>query len=181
VQVVEAVRRLWRDGVDVELFLAGSVLSAFQRYLDRLPEEDRGRMSVLGPVDDGTKRDLLAAADIVAMPSRTDSFGLVYLEAWLYRKPVIGARAWGIDDVIEDGVDGVLVPFDDPGALAKAIASLLSQPGLCAAMGARGEQKVYRLHTWENKYRLVRDLYAEALTQRAGPAAGRSGRTSERE
>ena len=41
--------------------------------------------------------------------SCTDSFGIVYLEAWLYRKPVIGARTWGVTDVIADGKDGLLV------------------------------------------------------------------------
>ena len=75
VQVVEAVRRLWQAGTAVELVLAGAVLSAFQRYLDQLPDEDRQRIRVLGPVDEAEKRDLLAAADVVAMPSRTDSFG----------------------------------------------------------------------------------------------------------
>jgi glycosyltransferase involved in cell wall biosynthesis len=97
------------------------------------------------------------------MPSRTDSFGIVYLEAWLYRKPVIGARAWGVSDVIEDGVDGRLVPFDDPGALAEALSVLLKRPALRSEMGARGEAKVYRLHTWDKKYEAVRDLYVRLV------------------
>jgi len=160
VQVVEAVRDLWHAGRQVELILAGAVLSAFQSYLDQLPAEDRSRIRVLGSVDEAEKRDLLAAADIVAMPSRTDSFGIVYLEAWLYRKPVIGAQAWGVSDVIEDGVDGRLVPFGDTDALAEAISVLLERPALCAEMGARGEAKVYRQHTWDLKYKAVRDLYA---------------------
>jgi glycosyltransferase involved in cell wall biosynthesis len=146
-------------------------LSAFQRYLEQLPAVDRERVRVLGPVDETEKRDLLAAADLVAMPSRTDSFGLVYLEAWLYRKPVIGARAWGVGDVIEDGVDGLLVPFDDPDALAEAISGLLANPERCAEMGARGEAKVYRLHTWQNKYQLVRALYAGLVCSECLPSS----------
>jgi glycosyltransferase involved in cell wall biosynthesis len=160
VQVVEAVRRLWHAGRAVELVLAGAVLSPFASYLDQMPAEDRGRIRLLGPIDEAEKRDLLAAADIVAMPSRTDSFGIVYLEAWLYRKPVIGAQAWGVSDVIEDGVDGRLVPFGDPSALADALSELLDRPAVGAEMGARGEAKVYRHHTWDLKYEAVRDLYA---------------------
>lgn len=180
VQVVEAVRRLWQAGVEVELVLAGSILSAFQRYLEQLPAADRGRIRVLGPVDETVKRDLLAAADVVAMPSRTDSFGLVYLEAWLYRKPVIGARAWGVGDVIEDGVDGLLVPFDDPDALAEALSGLLANPERCAEMGARGEAKVYRLHTWQNKYQIVHALYAGLVCSECLPSSA-SHRVMEKE
>jgi glycosyltransferase involved in cell wall biosynthesis len=159
VQVVEAVRRLWRTGCAVELALAGAILTPFRAYLDALPARDRERIRLLGPIGEDEKRDLLAAADIVAMPSRTDSFGIVYLEAWLYGKPVIGARAWGIDDVIADRQDGLLVPFDDASALADAIAYLLDHPAERAAMGARGERKVYQAHTWDRKYASVRALY----------------------
>jgi len=161
VHLVEAVRCLWRGGRDLDLVLAGTVLTPFRRYMEGLPLADRDRMLVLGPVDEAEKRDLLAASDIVVMPSRTDSFGILYLEAWLHRKPVIGARTWGVNDVITDGQDGLLVPFGDVSALAQAIAYLLDRPAERAFMGARGEQKVYRSHTWEQKYALVRDLYTQ--------------------
>ncbi len=97
------------------------------------------------------------------MPSRTDSFGIVYLEAWLYRKPVIGAQAWGIGDVIEDGCDGLLVPFGDVPALSEAIAYLLEHPAVRTEMGARGEHKVYQSHTWSIKHAAVRDLYCQLV------------------
>jgi glycosyltransferase involved in cell wall biosynthesis len=159
VHLVEAVRRLWAAGVPVDLALAGTITAPFRTYLAGLPAADRDRLHVLGPVDDAEKRDLLAAADVFAMPSRTDSFGLVYLEAWLYRKPVIGAATWGVSDVITDGEDGVLVPFGDVPALAASLASLLDDPARRAAMGERGERKVYEHHTWERKYAVVRNLY----------------------
>jgi glycosyltransferase involved in cell wall biosynthesis len=159
VQVVEAVRRLWRAHCPVELALAGAVLTPFAQYLQALPAEDRQRIRLLGLVGDDEKRDMLAAADVVAMPSRTDSFGIVYLEAWLYRKPVIGARTWGIGDVITEGRDGLLVPFGDAQALADAIGYLVDRPLERAAMGACGERKVYETHTWDLKYALVRSLY----------------------
>jgi glycosyltransferase involved in cell wall biosynthesis len=174
VQVVEAVRCLWQVGVEVELVLAGAILSAFQHYLDQLPRGDRERIRVLGPVGEVEKRDLLAASDIVAMPSRTDSFGLVYLEAWLYRKPVVGARAWGVADVVEDGVDGLLVPFDDHSALTEAFSTLLERPALRAEMGARGEQKVYRLHTWNKKYDVVRQIYTSLVSTGKNPPSIKS-------
>jgi glycogen(starch) synthase len=159
VHLVEAVRRLWQTGIQVELVLAGAILNPFRRYLANLPPVDRQRLHVLGPVTEEEKRDLLAACDIFAMPSRTDSFGIVYLEAWLYEKPVIGARTWAISDVIDDGKDGLLVPFGDVQALAQTIEHLLGHPDERQAMGMRGKQKVERLYTWDRKYALVKSLY----------------------
>jgi glycosyltransferase involved in cell wall biosynthesis len=175
VQVVEAVRHLWRAGRQVELALAGAVLTPFRQYLDHLPARDRERIRVLGSIDEREKRDLLAACDMLAMPSRTDSFGIVYLEAWLYRKPVIGARAWGIDDVIEEGRDGLLVPFGDAPALAEAVAYLLDHPAVRSEMGARGERKVYQSHQWGIKHAAVRDLYGRLVD------AGAHGQRSDME
>jgi glycosyltransferase involved in cell wall biosynthesis len=163
VHLVEAVRRLWQAGQAVDLALAGAITQPFRAYLTRLPPDDRARLHVLGAVDDAEKRDLLAAADVFAMPSRTDSFGIVYLEAWLYRKPVIGARTWGVMDVIEDGRDGLLVPFGDVPALTSALSDLLSDAARRAAMGAWGEEKVYRMYTWDIQYPRVRDLYGQLV------------------
>ncbi len=163
VHVVAAIQRLWRQGRAVELALAGAVLAPFQHYLERLPAADRERIRLLGPVSEEEKRDALAAADIFALPSRTDSFGIVYLEAWVYRKPVIGARTWGVTDVIADGEDGCLVPFGDVPALADAIARLADDPEMRAALGARGEQKVYARHTWAHKHALVHQRYLDLV------------------
>jgi glycogen(starch) synthase len=165
IHLVEAVRRLWQTGVQVELVLAGAILNPFQNYLASLPPADRQRLHVLGPITEEEKRDLLAACDIFAMPSRTDSFGIVYLEAWLYEKPVIGARTWAISDVITDRRDGLLVPFGDTRALAQAIVHLVADPEKRRAMGLRGKQNVYRSHMWDQKYALVRDLYTRLIDQ----------------
>ena len=159
VHVVEAVRRLWAAGRQVELVLAGAVLDPFAQYLTSLPADVRGRIRVLGPIDDQEKRDLFAAVDIFAMPSRTDSFGIVYLEAWLYGKPVIGARTWGVKDVIQDRVDGLLVPFGDVGQLAAALSDLLNDPERRKTMGEAGRTKVYAEHTWNKKFPKIEALY----------------------
>lgn len=165
VHTVEAVRRLWQQGCNVTLVLAGTVLSPFRAYLDRLPRVERERIHMLGPIADSTKRDLLAAADLLSMPSRTDSFGIAYLEAWIYNKPVIGARAWGIDRLIDDGVDGLLVPFGDVTALADAIVHLLADPELRQVMGRAGRAKVEQRHTWSHKYQITAELYAQLVAK----------------
>ncbi len=171
VHTVEAVRRLWQAGREVELVLIGALLEPFARFLATLPEAERARLRVLGPVGEQEKRDALAAATLLAMPSRTDSFGIVYLEAWLYGKPVIGAQSWGVTDVIEHERDGLLVPFGDVPALSAAIARLLDVPAEAAAMGERGKAKTLAQHTWARKVRQVAELYEQVAAARRLPHA----------
>jgi glycosyltransferase involved in cell wall biosynthesis len=109
------------------------------------------------------KCDLLAATDVFAMPSRVDSFGIVYLEAWAYEKPVIGAKAGGVPEIIEDGRDGLLVRFGDVNGLAKAIEHLFIHTNLAREMGKRGRRKVERYYTWEKVYRQVRGVYERLM------------------
>jgi glycosyltransferase involved in cell wall biosynthesis len=166
VHLVEAVRQMWRAGRAVELALAGVATAPFQRYLARLPADDRARIRLLGAVTEEAKQDMFAAADVFAMPSRTDSFGIVYLEAWLHRKPVVAARTWGVSDVVRDGQDGLLVPFGDAPALAAALGYLQDHPAEAAALAARGDEKVRGMYTWEHRYAPVRDLYNRLAGER---------------
>jgi glycogen(starch) synthase len=159
--LVNAMRRLWAQGHSVELVMAGKELEAFRRFRQSLPAVERDRVKVLGSVSEADKHALLAMADVVAMPSRTDSFGIIYLEAWWHGKPVIGAQAWGMDDVIRDGEDGLLVPFGDVPALANAIATLLDQPERRLLMGANGAAKVRAAYTWDTRYAKIRDQYTQ--------------------
>lgn len=168
VHVVEAVRALWRAGHSVQLVLAGALLEQFQQYLDTLPQSDRSRILVLGAIDHRTKLDLLDAIDILALPSRTDSFGIVYLEAWAYAKPVIGAQAWGVKTVIDNGQNGLLVPFGDVPALAEAINRLAVDPELRRRMGEQGRAKVTSQHTWPHKYPIVCDIYTRLAQEKSG-------------
>lgn len=163
---IEALQRLWAEGGNAHLVLAGDVLDTFHKIYDPLPPETKSRITLLGTISDEDKRDLLAAGDLLVMPSRTDSFGIVYLEAWAYATPVIGAQTWGVMDVIDDGEDGLLVPFADPPALAKAIGRLLSDPDTARRMGERGRVKALTQHTWDQKYPQIRELYTRLVADR---------------
>ncbi|MFH1928594.1 MAG: glycosyltransferase family 4 protein, partial [Chloroflexota bacterium] len=161
VHLIEAMRLLWERGSNANLVLAGAHFPGFGGYLDSLPQETRDRCLLLGRVDEEEKRDLLAAGDVFVMPSRTDSFGMVYLEAWLYQKPVIGAIAGGVPDVITHGEDGLLVPFGNVAELAKAIERLLQEKDLAKRLGQAGYEKTMARHTWDHKYAQVREVYEE--------------------
>ncbi|MFN8483590.1 MAG: glycosyltransferase family 4 protein [Anaerolineae bacterium] len=159
--VVAAMRRLWAADSPAHLVVAGSVQDEFQHLYDTLSPADRARVHLMGYVADAAKQDLLAAASVMCLPSRADSFGIAYLEAWAYGKPVIGARVVGISDVIADGQDGLLVAFGRPDTLAAALGRLLDDRALRDALGQRGRAKVLARYTWEQVYARVRPAYEQ--------------------
>lgn len=170
VHLVEAMRRIWAradSASRADLVLVGPVLDPFQAYLDTLPKDERARIHVLGFVDEAVKRDVFAAAEVVAMPSRTDSFGIVYLEGWLYGKPVVGALAGGVPAVIDVGENGLLVGFGDVAGLENALASLLNDPARAARLGENGRRKVIERYTWDRVYPVVEEVYERLCPQPA--------------
>jgi len=167
VHLIEAMMHLWEQDCQAELVLAGPVMSSFESYFQALPERARARCHLLGYISEEDKRDLLSAGDVFAMPSRTDSFGIVYLEAWLYKKPVVGALAGGVPEVISDNEDGYLVPFGDARRLAEAIGTLLADRTKAQRFGERGYQKAITLHTWDRKYAAIRAIYEDLVAIKA--------------
>jgi len=167
--LVQAMESLWRSGDPSSLVLAGTDIEDFRRYLDTLPPKVKSKCLMLDYVSDEEKRDLLEACDVLALPSRSDSFGIVFLEAWFYGKPVVGARAGGIPGLVRDGVDGALVPFGAVTELAIAIKKLLTDQEYARRLGGAGRARVLAEFTWDEKYAVVRSLY-EKLTGEAGGA-----------
>ncbi len=77
-------------------------------------------------------------AELLLHPARWEGFGLALLEAMLAEKPVVATRVSAAPEIVADGETGVLVPADDPGALADAALGLLLDPARAEAMGAAG-------------------------------------------
>ena len=102
------------------------------------------------------------AADVCAVPSLTESFGLVALEAMACGTPVVGTRVGGLQTVIENDVSGLLVPAGDDAALAEAIARMFLDPALRLrlAAGARERAKAY---SWHRVGEAVAALYADLM------------------
>jgi glycosyltransferase involved in cell wall biosynthesis len=145
--VVEAMKTLWDAGTDAWLVLAGSSVRAFDDYIQAQPKLPR--LLNLGPVDDADKRDLLAAAALLVHPSRVESLGVVYLEAWANGKPVIAADTAVSREIIEPGKDGLLVPFGDTSTIASAIQRVLADPLTSERMGQAGRNKVFERFSWD--------------------------------
>ena len=139
----------------VRVVLAGPAMPNFERFWPGFERKDL--VTRLGPVSDSQKRDFYAGIDAFALPSRTDSFGLVLLEAWANAKPVLAYRAGGPADLIRDGIDGWLVRCGDVAALAERLRPCP------ASMGAAGLARVPVEFAWEPKLRLVREAMAAVI------------------
>lgn len=161
IHVVQALQQLWKQGIDVTWVQIGPHMDHFSAFIEQLPAADRARMRILGFVSDEVKRDALAAADVMAMPSRTDSFGIVYMEAWCYKVPVVGARAGGVPDVINHGHDGLLVGFGAVDELSSTLQRLISDRAYAQQLGEAGYAKVQREMTWTHTFAKVQNLYEE--------------------
>ena len=93
----------------------------------------------------GIRRDvpaLLAACDVLVMASRWEGLGLVFLEAMAAGRPCLATRVSAIPEVVVDGETGLLVPPDDPPALADGLVRLAGDPTLRARLGAAGRARV---------------------------------------
>ncbi|MEI6044716.1 MAG: glycosyltransferase family 4 protein [Chloroflexota bacterium] len=161
--IVQAMQRLWQSGYEATLVIAGPIMSHFQRFYDELPSLDKARIRLLGFISPQEKRDLFAAGDLFLMPSRTDSFGIVYLEAWLCGIPVIGARAGGVPAVIAEEQDGLLINFGDVGDLADKIKLLLADRTTATRLAEAGRQKVLARYTWEKVFGQIHEVYRALL------------------
>jgi len=99
-----------------------------------------GRVRLPGPRADAAA--VLAALDVFVLPSRWEGFGLVLLEAMAAGKPIVASHVSAIPEVVAAGETALLVPPDDPAALAAALCTLLEDPARRQAMGAAGRARV---------------------------------------
>lgn len=161
--LVGAVQHLRSRGHNVELVLAGPRLQQFDDWFEGLSEAETDGIHVLGFIDAGEKRDLLAALDVLAMPSRTESFGIAYLEGWANRKPVLAARAGAVPELVRDGENGVLVEFGDRDGIANGLLNLLADEARSDTLGEQGYDLTMSRYTWSSVLDRVRGAYSHAL------------------
>lgn len=127
--------------------------------LERLAAELglQARVRFLGYYND--LAGVYGASDIVALASRSDAFGLVLAEAGYFNLPVVATSVGGIPEVVENEVTGLLVPPDDPAALAAALARLVDDRGYRERLGRAGKMRVEALFSVEQMVENFQQAY----------------------
>jgi glycosyltransferase involved in cell wall biosynthesis len=121
---------------------------------------------VRGAVPDDERLAALAACDVLLLPLTGEAFGIVYLEAWAYRKPVIGARIASVASIVEDGKDGFLVPPGQPELLAERLSQMADHVHLAQQMWEQGYLKLKQRYTVERIADIVEGTCARVLRRR---------------
>jgi glycosyltransferase involved in cell wall biosynthesis len=161
--LLEAIDRL-RDGPRPFLAAAGPSSGWFERVVAARPA---GSVVDLPPVSEAVKAALLAAADVLVQPSRHESFGLVFLEAWTAGTAVIGADIASVREVVGDG--GWLFRPGDAGELAACLDRALADPAERAARAACGAARLVGRFTWDAPATPLRTCTAASRAPHAPP------------
>src|SRR5207244_1512253 len=137
-----AAEQLWRRGINFEIILAGPEMPNFLRFIAAYPFAARVRR--LGRLTDEHKRDFFAGLDAFVLPSRSDSFGLVLLEAGTNGLPNVVYRAGGPADIVRHQSDGLQVACGNVNDLAEQLGRLIVDAELRRRLGAAGRARLAR-------------------------------------
>ncbi len=149
------------------VFIGPSTL-AFNKELSKISKLENTRIINFTPENltgyyDKKKIAAFKEADIYLMPSRSDAFGISFLEAWSAGKPVIGASIGATPEVIRENIDGLLVEFDDHKDIAKKVIYLLKNKRLRTNYGLAGSIKVSQKFTWEIIAKMTHNTYQNVI------------------
>jgi len=166
--VAEAIARDPQGTRDVVLAIVGGPSGSdhgaeVARLMDLASALGVGERVILFPPQPQSRlADFYAAAEAVLVPSRSESFGLVALEAQACATPVVASAVGGLRYVVEDGVTGHLVEGHDPGDHAERILAILGDPGARRRMGQAGVLRSLRF-SWDATAAGMLSVYRELL------------------
>lgn len=164
--LIAAMPIVWRTHPEARLLIAGAHTVYARRIearIAQLPPAARARVLLRYDFNEDEKAQIVSLLDVLAYPSHFESFGIAFLEAWAAGKPVVGCGCGAVAEVVHDGVDGLLVPYADPRALAAALRTLLDDPARGRELGAAGQRRVAAQNGWRGVAGRFRECYLRAI------------------
>lgn len=163
--LLRATAAMLKDDFDVKLTIAGD--GPERDALGRLSTQLglNGRVQMLGLVSD--VMPLLARADILVLPSRTECMPNALLEAMSAGVPVVATNVGGVRELIRNGIDGLLCPADNPFALARAVQRLIADTDLAETLAYSAYQRVTTDFSFTRHMQRTLEVYSDVLTRHA--------------
>ncbi len=156
---IYALKYLIKKFKNLKLIVAGPETREYSIFFKKLPAELKTHIINLGIVDNEFKSNAFASCDVFLLPSLDDAFGIVFLEAWLYKKPVIGALGGNVEGLINNDINGFLVPFKDLKYFAQKIEFLLNNDAKKRELGQNGYNKLIDNYLLEKTNKKILNLY----------------------
>ena len=143
--LIEAARQLLSE-MPLRLFLVGPCFEWYDKLYASLSNSEKERIIELGILSHRDKVNLLHLAHLLVLPSKYEAFGIVFLEAWACRTPVLGTTEGAMPSII--GQEGLVCEFGNSLDLKMKIKQVLSDDSRAAEMGSMGKAKVMKTYTW---------------------------------
>lgn len=154
----------------IPLVMAGQPTPEFDSFWQK-NQHIKKYVTRLGIVSEEKKHALLTNCDILLLPSRAESFGIVILEAWAYNKPVIAANAGSLPAIIDHNTNGIITPYGNVPDLRTALHDLWNNPQKRLRLGQNGHQKLQTHYQWPAVANKVHTTYTQIFNQKT--TAGR--------
>lgn len=148
-EVLEALAGFAVGSASVELVIAGDGDDRSRLQAKAVSLGLNGRVNFVGFVNEATLRELYARCRALVMPSRNEGFGLVYLEAMRAGRPCLALRCSAAEEIIDDGITGVLVESGSKEQLKGALAHLLRNDAMVKRLGEAGRRRYETRFTFE--------------------------------
>jgi len=135
---------------DIQLFIGGD--GALKSYLDNFIKKNNleNNVHLLGTIADSVLNEWYNKVSVVIIPSVFEGFGLTAIEAMACGTPVIATDVDALRDVIEDGENGLLVPYNDIETLSTKILYLLKNKAEQLKFSINGRNRVQTVYNWDN-------------------------------
>ena len=147
---------------------AGPLHDQLQTQIERLGLQDK--VKLLGQWDEIS--ELLAASDVFVLPSRWEGLPMALLEGMMAGLPVIAARVEGVEEVVQPGEHGLLVPLESPVELAQAILQLLRSPAYRQRLGRAAKERVLSSYTTDRMCEAYLQVIEQGLSGEKAQIAG---------
>ncbi len=164
--LIDAFVQAYQKNNQLKLVIAGFTTDYVQKikaHISNLSEAYQQNIFIVLNLEETEKINLYHATDMLVLPSVNESFGMVFLEAWSCKKPVIGTNIGAIKSVIDEGKNGLLMQPENANDLADKIVLLANNKELRIAMGLDGYNKTCNNFTWEIVTEKMRNTYIQAI------------------